>query len=169
MLCPKFWLKDAKGDQRYWACFRVWFSLKTFRAFNFTLSLTLVFLRLLHYNPISFSFFFICILGESNRVPFDLPEAESESVAGFITEYSSIYFPSIPLTEYASIISMSYWMIIPFTIIPWSLLGFLYLVCLIRSTLNRLKYDELMTNARIVIPPIIPSLPIFTLLNSSDC
>jgi NADH-quinone oxidoreductase subunit H len=38
---------------------------------------------------------FICILGESNRVPYDLPEAESESVAGLITEYSPVPFSLI--------------------------------------------------------------------------
>jgi len=51
---------------------------------------------------------FMCILGESNRVPFDIPESESELVAGFITEYSSIYFSMILLTEYASIIAMTF-------------------------------------------------------------
>ena len=51
---------------------------------------------------------FICILGESNRVPYDLPEAESELVAGFITEYSSWLFSLILLTQYASIIVMFY-------------------------------------------------------------
>ena len=48
----------------------------------------------------------IRISGESNRVPFDPAEAEPESVAGFITEYSSIYFPLTPSTEYASIIAI---------------------------------------------------------------
>ena len=99
--------------------------------------------------------FFICILAESNRVPFDLPEAESELVAGFITEYSSIYFSLILLTEYANIIGMSFWMIILFSIFPLSLLMVVVLVCLIRSTLNRLKFDELMSNAWIVLLPIL--------------
>jgi len=59
-------------------------------------------------NPVFLLFFFLLILGESNRVPFDLPEAESELVAGFITEYSSIYFTLILLTEYGNIIDMSF-------------------------------------------------------------
>ena len=109
--------------------------------------------------------FFICILAESNRVPFDLPEAESELVAGFITEYSSIYFSLILLTEYANIIGMSFWMIILFSIFPLSLLLVLFFVCLIRSTLNRLKFDELMTNAWIVLLPILFYLLILSLVD----
>ena len=109
--------------------------------------------------------FFICILAESNRVPFDLPEAESELVAGFITEYSSIYFSLILLTEYANIIGMSFWMIILFSIFPLSLLLVIFFVCLIRSTLNRLKFDELMTNAWIVLLPILFYLLILSLVD----
>ncbi|MCG8429921.1 MAG: NADH-quinone oxidoreductase subunit H [Candidatus Omnitrophica bacterium] len=48
------------------------------------------------------------MLGESNRVPYDLPEAESELVAGFITEYSGLIFSLILFTEYASIIAVSF-------------------------------------------------------------
>jgi NADH:ubiquinone oxidoreductase subunit H len=61
----------------------------------------------------------------------------------------------ILLTEYANIIGMSFWMIILFSVFPLSLLLVLYFVCLIRSTLNRLKFDELMTNAWIVLLPIL--------------
>jgi len=101
---------------------------------------------------------FTSILAESNRVPFDLPEAESELVAGFITEYSSISFSLIILTEYANIISISFLIIILFSIMTLYLLYFLFLVCLIRSSLNRCRFDELMTNAWIVILPIIFSV-----------
>jgi len=87
------------------------------------------------------------MLADSNRVPYDLPEAESELIAGFITEYSTIYFSLILLTEYANIIALTYLIIFVFCIYPISLLFFLYFVCLIRSTLNRLKFDELMTSA----------------------
>ena len=60
------------------------------------------------FNLVFLLFSFLSILGESNRVPLDLPDAESELVAGFITEYSSIYFTLILLTEYGSIITMSF-------------------------------------------------------------
>ena len=54
----------------------------------------------------------IAMLAESNRVPFDISEAESELVAGFSTEYSSIYFSIIILTEYINIIPNSFWIIV---------------------------------------------------------
>lgn len=46
----------------------------------------------------------VCVLVECNRVPFDIPEAESELVAGFMTEFSSLYFSVIVLSEYVSLI-----------------------------------------------------------------
>ena len=65
-------------------------------------------LLIILFNLVFLLFFFLSLLGESNRVPFDLSEAESELVAGFITEYSSIYFTLILLTEYGSIIGISF-------------------------------------------------------------
>jgi NADH-quinone oxidoreductase subunit H len=54
-----------------------------------------------------FLLFFITALAETNRVPFDLPEAESELVSGYNVEYSSIGFTFFFLSEYSNIILMS--------------------------------------------------------------
>lgn len=99
--------------------------------------------------------FFLSILAECNRVPFDLPESESELVAGFITEYSSVYYSLIVLTEYANIVVLSLFLIIIYSLPEETLLFILYTISLIRSTLVRVKFDELMITVRIILLPVI--------------
>jgi len=107
-----------------------------------------------------FIIFFISALAETNRSPFDLPEGESEIVAGFFVEYSSMSFGLFFLGEYANMILMSAMTSIlflggwygPFNILPS--LGPLWLIgkiCLllfvfiwVRATFPRFRYDQLM-------------------------
>ena len=110
----------------------------------------------------AFAIFFIAGLAETNRAPFDLPEAESELVAGYHTEYSGIRFAMFYLGEYIHMIVISAiavtiffggWHGPRFSFLPWAwpLVWFMlktavivYLFIWLRSTLPRLRYDRLM-------------------------
>lgn len=107
--------------------------------------------------------FFISVLAETNRLPFDLPEAEAELVAGYNVEYSSMTFAMFFLGEYANMILVSAMTTIlflggylpPFGIealsfvpgIIWFMLKIamlLFIFLWIRATLPRYRYDQLM-------------------------
>lgn len=94
-----------------------------------------------------FIMFIISILAETNRTPFDLLEAESELVAGFLVEYSSIIFVAFYLGEYGIILLMSTLTSILF--FGYSFGKFILLIVItiiwIRATLPRLRYDQLMS------------------------
>ena len=110
-----------------------------------------------------FVIFFISTLAETNRAPFDLPEGESELVAGFFVEYSSMSFALFFLGEYANMILMASLTTIlflggwypplsiePFTWIPgpiWFVLKVCFLLFVfiwVRATFPRYRYDQLM-------------------------
>lgn len=94
-----------------------------------------------------FIMFIISILAETNRTPFDLLEAESELVAGFLVEYSSIIFAAFYLGEYGIILLMSTLTSILFFGLPGvSIFTLLIVISIIwiRATLPRLRYDQLM-------------------------
>ena len=121
-----------------------------------------------------FIFYFISILAETSRTPFDLQEAESELVAGFFTEHSSVPFVFFFLAEYSSIVLLSSITAIlffggynlPEIIVNGSyinlqsiILGlktciFCFLFVLFRATLPRLRYDQLISLCWINLLPI---------------
>nr|YP_010231346.1 NADH dehydrogenase subunit 1 [Dermacentor auratus]QSV37415.1 NADH dehydrogenase subunit 1 [Dermacentor auratus] len=113
--------------------------------------------------PLFFSFLFIffiwvfTILAEMNRVPFDLAESESELVSGFNIEYGSWLFAIIFMSEYGSIMIISYLTSYLFIGNTFSMeimiLIFMTLFVLIRGTYARMRYDQLMMMAWKTILP----------------
>ena len=136
------------------------------------------------YQPLGFILFFVSALAETNRAPFDLPEAEPELVGGYHTEYSGMKFGLLYLAEYANILASSAiiaaiylggWDILPFVneaqllglqpdSIPMVLIGhgvflskaivMVFVFMWVRWTLPRFRYDQLMNLGWKVLLPL---------------
>ncbi|GAA1882091.1 NADH-quinone oxidoreductase subunit NuoH [Pseudonocardia ailaonensis] len=125
----------------------------------------------------SFAVFVISMVGETNRAPFDLPEAESELVGGFHTEYTSLKFALFFLAEYVNMVTVSAMATTLFLgggQIPWlghlwsgfdngwfqflafvvKMLIFLFLFIWLRGTLPRFRYDQFMKLGWKVLVPL---------------
>src|SRR5678815_1778199 len=128
-------------------------------------------------QPLGFILFFVCGIAETNRAPFDLPEAESELVAGFHTEYSGFRFSLYFLAEYANMIAVSAMAVTlflggwlrPFPNVAWlgfldiippivwfalKVVVFIYFYLWFRASWPRYRYDQLMKLGWQVLMPL---------------
>lgn len=94
------------------------------------------------HGPMAVMMAIVC-LAESNRAPFDLPEAESELVAGFFTEHSAVSFAYFFLAEYTNMITLSTVFFILFFGVSMCV-PFLFFFIWMRASLARLRFDQLM-------------------------
>jgi NADH-quinone oxidoreductase subunit H len=118
------------------------------------------------YQPLAFVIFFVSILAECKRIPFDIPEAEGELVAGFHTEYSGMRFGLFFVGEYINIIVLGglaatfflggwHGPVLPPLVWFWGkVLAFGFLFIWVRGTLPRLRYDQLMHFGWKVLTPL---------------
>ncbi|GLI38122.1 NADH-quinone oxidoreductase subunit NuoH [Geobacter hydrogenophilus] len=118
------------------------------------------------YQPLAFAIFLISIAAECKRIPFDIPEAEGELVAGFHTEYSGMRFGLFFVGEYINIIVLGGlattfflggwhgpWLP-PFAWFSVKTLAFAFFFIWMRGTLPRLRYDQLMHLGWKVLTPL---------------
>ncbi len=138
----------------------------------------------------SFAVYVTSMVGETNRAPFDLPEAEGELVGGFHTEYSSLKFAMFMLAEYVNMTTVSalattlflggwhapwpislidgantgWWPLIWFVAKVWT---FLFVFMWLRATLPRLRYDQFMALGwKLLIPVSLVWIMIVAVLHS---
>ena len=118
------------------------------------------------FQPLAAVIYFIAALAETNRAPFDIPEAESELVAGFHTEYSGMRFAMFFFAEYshmaivaavASTLFLGGWHgpLLPGTV--WFLLKIytlIFIMMWVRWTFPRLRFDQLMRFSWVVLVPL---------------
>ena len=119
-------------------------------------------------QPLAFLLFYIAGVAETNRAPFDLPEAEQELVAGFHTEYTGMKFAMFFMGEYINMVTMSALVTLLFLggwnaygLPVWAIVAFAlkvgFLLCVfiwLRSTFPRIRYDRLMTFGWKVLLPL---------------
>jgi len=117
-------------------------------------------------QPLGFLLYLTCAVAETNRAPFDLPEAESELVAGYHTEYSSMRFATFFISEYGAMIAVSCvgttiffggWQgpfLPPFLWFFLKVLAFMFLYIWLRATFPRFRYDQLMAFGWKVLFPL---------------
>lgn len=125
-------------------------------------------------QPLGFLLYFTAAIAETNRTPFDLPEAESELVGGFHTEYSSFKFAMFFMAEYANMVTVSClatlmffggWLgpvfgppvlqaLLPVVWFSMKIFCFLFVYIWIRGTLPRFRYDQLMSFGWKVLLPV---------------
>lgn len=114
-------------------------------------------LPLIVFTPLGFLIYFMSAVAETNRAPFDLPEAEQELVGGYLTEYSGLKFTMFYLAEYVNMITVSAlaavlflgawwgpWFIPPIVWFLLKVIFFVFIYIWLRATLPRLRYDMLM-------------------------
>jgi len=117
-------------------------------------------------NPPAFLIFLICILAESKRTPFDLPEAENELVGGFHTEYSGMRFGLFFVGEYINMVILGSMLTVLFLggwHGPWlpgvvwfgiKVLSICFFFIWVRGSMPRLRYDQLMNFGWKVLLPL---------------
>jgi NADH-quinone oxidoreductase subunit H len=117
-------------------------------------------------TPIGFVIYVMAAVAETNRAPFDLPEAEQELIGGFLTEYSGLKFVMYYLAEYVNMITVSalaallffggwyLWIVPPVLAFLLKVVLFLFLYIWLRGTFPRLRYDMLMRLGWKVLLPL---------------
>jgi NADH-quinone oxidoreductase subunit H len=117
-------------------------------------------------TPVGFVIYLLSAVAETNRAPFDLPEAEQELIGGFLTEYSGLKFVMYYIAEYLNMITVSalaailffagwyLWVVPPPLAFLVKIILFLFLYIWLRATLPRLRYDMLMRLGWKVLLPL---------------